>query len=353
MAENPIVEWFTDANTCFLVGAGSSVCAGKPLMKELSTKVVEKLAAPAQALFQKLEGSGGREATVEDLLNQLLLLKRLLSGRKHKGDGTWDLEKTHEAIRMTLHAIVQEVGGEWHSSPTHGLFLRRLASYGGRKVCDIFSLNYDVVFEATLEHLRFAYTDGFRGADNAYFDPSLYDEEREGFPFFRLFKLHGSVTWVREENEVVRRRPYQKDSPSERQVIYPSEQKYLQTQFGIYESLLSRFRSRLKESRQNNKLVVLGYSLSDEHITEALVDAVCAQGSNLTVYAFVGPEEDLAVQTQRLQALVDRCQNRFNVLIGQHAFLGPALEKAEWDELKLRDLWKFENLVTMLAGGVV
>lgn len=254
MTENPVLEWLTDANTCFLIGAGCSVCAGKPLIGDLSTRVVAKLTGPAATLFEKLEGAHGRNATVEDLLNQLLQIKRLLSSRKDKQDGEWNLDTCEEAIKKTLQVIVEEVGGDWHPSLTHTHFLERLVSQSSRKVCDIFSLNYDIVLEATLEALKFPYTDGFRGAENAHFDPTLYDGEPSQGLFFRLFKLHGSVNWVRDTDDTIRRRPYRKDEFGERQVIYPSEQKYYQTQYGAYEVLLTKLRGRLRDSRPNNKL---------------------------------------------------------------------------------------------------
>ena len=351
MAENPIVEWLTDANTAFLLGAGCSVCAGKPLIADLTTRVVSKLSTPATTLFDTLEGAYGRKATVEDLLNQLLQIKRLLSSRKNKRDGEWTLDITEEAIRNTLQIIVDEIGGEWTPSAYHERFLSRLATHTGRKACDIFSLNYDVVLEATLEALKLPYTEGFRGAENAHFDPNLYDVESQEAPFFRLFKLHGSVNWLRDTDDVVRRRPYRKSDPGDRQVIFPSEQKYLQTQYGVYEELLSRMRRRLREERPNNKLVVVGYSISDDHIAEAIVDAVRAPSSNLTVYALVGPETDLASQTKRFQTIVQRCDNRFNVMIGRHLFLGPGIETSDWEAIKGKDLWKFENLVDALVGG--
>lgn len=352
MADNPIIDWLTDVNTCFLIGAGCSVCAGKPLIGDLSTRVVKKLTAPTTTLFSKLDGSHGRKATVEDLLNQLLQIKRLLSSRKDKEDGEWNLEKCEEAIRKTLQTIVEEIGGDWRTSPIHERFLKRLASHSSRKHCDIFSLNYDVVFEASLEALKIPYIDGFRGAENAYYDPSIFDEESKKVPLFRLFKLHGSVNWIREVDDTVRRRPYWKDDLGERQVIYPSEQKYFQSQYGVYEQLLNRFRDRLREDRPNNKLIVLGYSMLDDHITEAIVDAVLSPGSNLTVYAFVGPAADSKSQIDQFNGLVKRCNNRLNVMIGNHEFLGPALERTEWDSIKDKGMWKFENIVNLLAGGI-
>jgi len=350
MVEHPIIDWLTDVSTCFLLGAGCSKCAGKPLITELSTKVLMGVGKQVESLYGKLVGFGGREPTVEDLLTQLLQIRRLLVARKIQEDGEWNVGCVEDAITTTTKAIVKQIGAEWKSSPIHERFLQRLAGHSARKTCDIFSLNYDVVMESSLEQLCFAYTDGFRGGENAYFDPSMYDVDSRPGTLFRYYKLHGSVNWFRDANGVVRRRPAQNESGTEPHIIYPSEQKYFQSQYGVYETLLSRFRDRLRERTPNNKLVILGYSLSDEHIVEAIIDSVCSPQSNLTVYALLGAEPDPNIQTARLQALVDRCHNRFNVMVGRHAFLGSALESGEWDAIKAMDLWKYENLVGLLTG---
>jgi hypothetical protein len=273
-----------------------------------------------------------------------------LSARKVQEDGDWNVSSVEDAITAITKGIVKQVGCEWESSSTHERFLQRLAGHSGRKTCDIFTLNYDVVIESSLEQLCFAYSDGFRGAENAYFDPGMYEGDSRPGTLFHYYKLHGSVNWFRDTNGIVRRRPGQNESATEPHIIYPSEQKYYQAQYGVYETLLLKFRDRLRQVTPNNKLVILGYSLSDEHIVEAIVDSVCSPQSNLTVYALLGAESDPDVQTARLQALVDRCQNRFNVMVGRHTFLGSALESREWDAIKALDLWKFENLVGLLTG---
>lgn len=352
MAENPIIEWLTDSNTFFLLGAGCSKCAGKPLIRDLSAKVLEKAGKLAAELYGNLVGTGGRGPTVEDLLTQLLQIKSLLSSRKVQKEGDWSIESVDQAINSVTKGIVEEIGGVWTSSSTHERLFQRLAGHTGRTTCDIFTLNYDVIIESTLEELQLPYTDGFRGAENAYFDPIVYDEESRRAPFFRLYKLHGSVNWYRDDRGAVRRRPSQGEIGGGPHLIYPSEQKYRQTQYGVYESLLSRFRDRLRQQRPNNKLVILGYSLSDDHIAEAIVDSVCVPGGNLTVYAFLGADENPALQTARLQSFADRCHNRFNVMIGRHHFIGSALEPNEWNAIKENDLWKFENLVRMMTGEV-
>ena len=351
MAENQVLDWITDANTCFLMGAGCSVTAGKPLIDDLTERIVKQLKPPATVLFKNLEGINGRPPTIEDLLNQCLQIKNLITSRKVKKDADWTLEKCVEVINSILCQIVDEVGGDWACSGIHERFLRRIASHTQRKTCDIFSLNYDVVLEATLESLRFPYTDGFSGAENAHFEASLFMGEQRRTPFFRLYKLHGSVNWFRDPDQCVRRRPYKKGEPGDRLVIYPCEQKYYQTQYGVYEVLLTRFRERLRESRPNNKLVILGCSLADEHITEAILDSLSAPGNNLTVYALVGPGNDVQAQIARFQDLVDRSDNRLNVMVGHEAFLGRALEDKEWSALKNADYWVFDNLVNALTGG--
>ncbi len=166
-----------------------------------------------------------------------------------------------------------------------------------------------------------------------------------------MFKLHGSINWIRDEDETVRRRPAVAVENRRRAVVYPAEQKYVQTQYGVYETLLSLFRDRLREGRPNNKLVVIGYSFSDEHINVAIEDSILADGSNLTVYGFVGPEESKEEQGKRLKEMAARCDDRFNVFIGQHAYISSSIEPYEWETIKELDLWKFENLVNLMVGG--
>jgi len=254
--------------------------------------------------------------------------------------------------------IVSEVADDWKASEHHKRFLKRLHDARERRLrdipCDIFSLNYDTVLEATLDSLRLAYVDGFRGTNRAWFDSQTFDEAESGIAY-RIHKLHGSINWTRDGDGHVRRgRNANEDAADEPVVVYPSEQKYLQTQYGVYETLFGRFRDRLRRPGVNNHLVVLGYSFNDEHINEAICDAVNSPQRNLTVIAFVGREEDGAKQDQRLQKLCDRCDSRFNVFIGgkdNGRFIGDALDEESSRGVLEADPWKFENLVSCIAGG--
>mgnify|MGYP000184109472 CR=1 FL=1 len=352
MSVQSVIEWITDQNTCFLMGAGCSLCADKPNIDGLTAKVKVKLSQPLQELLDDLKGAEGRPANVEDLINYLMRMRLLAGSRKTpfpKED--WKVESIDDELLSIQRAVVEGVGPDWKPSPYHQRFLTRLVSSHPRKPVDIFSLNYDTVIEASLEFAKIRYTDGFVGSENAYFDDAVFGQIPGSQAFFRVYKLHGSINWVRDGDETVRRRPGSSLGGTPRAVVYPAEQKYLQTQYGVYEVLMRRFRDRVRDSDQNNKLVVLGYSFRDEHVNAAIEDGIRSLGSNLTVYAFVGPEEDVDNQKNRFDDMASRCDHRLNVFIGDKHHVGPALDDKGWSEIAGKDLWKFENLVGLLTGA--
>lgn len=207
--------------------------------------------------------------------------------------------------------------------------------------------------EASLDELRVPYVDGFRGSNRARFDSKTFDKSGTAVAY-RIYKLHGSINWTRDDGGHVRRgRNANKDATDETVVVYPSEQKYLQTQYGIYETLIGRFRNRLRNSGVKNCLVVLGYSFNDKHINEAICDAVNSRNSNLTVIAFVGPEIDRAKQNERLGAFSERCDHRFSAFVGSGEtghFVGHALDHEAATAVLDAELWRFEALVDFIAG---
>jgi hypothetical protein len=248
--------------------------------------------------------------------------------------------------------IVAQIADKWVESPVHALFLKRIGADWSKSGRDVFTINYDTVIEATLDHLRLHYVDGFRGTRRAWFDPTVFDETPTSGPFFRLHKLHGSINWLRESTGHVRRAVVSSAADvTDPVVVFPSEQKYLETQFGVYETLMTRFRHRLRAASVNNCLVTLGYSFNDEHINEAIVDSVCSTGSNLTVIAFIGLDANLDAQKARLAALATRCDQRFNAYVGNAFYLGGALDDSEAKSLLIEELWQFEKLVTYIAGA--
>ena len=343
-----ITEWLTDPATCFLFGAGCSACAGKPLIGKLTKEVLKNAEEKLVQQFQALKPTSDRPTTIEDLLNYLVRYKDILSTIVNRKDHCISVDEIDDWLMMIKEKIVGQVVGDWKPSSYHLRFLRRLSNQ--LRPRDIFSLNYDTVLEASLDELRLPYVDGFRGANRAWFDAETFDEK--GTTAYRIFKLHGSVNWTRDTDGHVRRvhiaNEYPKKEPI---VIYPSEQKYLQTQYGVYETLLARFRDRLRTARANNCLVILGYSFNDEHINEAIRDSV--QNSNLTVIAFIGPDNDLDKQRERFNDFSILCDSRFNAFIGNGEnghFIGHAVDQDIANTILSAELWKFEKMVDFIAG---
>jgi hypothetical protein len=346
-----VLQWVTGSDTCFLIGAGCSRCAGKPLIGELTTNVLNNVEKSIKKEFDGLKRTETRKPTIEDLINYLVryqyILQTVQSDEKHTLKPKW-IEDSLLAIKK---GIVANIADCWQNSSVHERFLQRIANKSSKSGRDIFTINYDTLIEATLDKLRYQYVDGFRGSRLGWFDPTVFEEKSICVPNFRIYKLHGSINWLREENGHVRRSVVSSvDDIKETVVVYPSEQKYLQTQFGVYETLFGRFRNRLRAPSANNCLVTLGYSFNDEHINEAIIDAITTTGSNLTVIAFVGQAEEIEAQKMQLINMENRCDNRLNAFVGDSFHIGNALDETAAKILLKAELWKFENLVDYIAG---
>lgn len=348
MNEN-IVDWFTRSETLYLIGAGCSKCCDKPLIGELTKIVISEQNADVQSLFDDLSSENQTPLNIEDFLNFLLGMLSLSKKTTRQLVTNFSNDAIDDAIMSICRSIVQAIADDWQSSDYHARFLRRVAQDG--KARDIFTLNYDTLIESTLEDLMFPYVDGFHGANRAFFDHTLFEQTRTPNPKFNLFKLHGSINWVRDANEVPRRIPLNSlDDSLDRLLIYPSEQKYIETRYGIYENLMKIFRHKLRSSKSNTLLVTLGYSFNDLHINEAIIDAISTDNNNLTLIGFVGADTDLAGQQARLEKIALRRPSQINFYVGNKFFIGDALDRGESEDLLSRDLWRFECAVDFIAG---
>ena len=324
------------------------------MIKELTEQVVGDIPELSQHL-KKIKPTDGRSATVEDLMNYFISCKSILDTTYADEIQGISAGQTDNFLKEIKDKIVEVFSDSWESSHVHEQFLQRLCDQERTRPRprDIFSLNYDTVLEASLDALRLPYVDGFRGTNRAWFDAKTFSSSDA---VCRIFKLHGSINWVRDTDGNVRRRHdrIKNMHNDESIVVYPSEQKYIQTQYGVYETLIGQFRERLRNPDiKNNCLIVLGYSFNDQHINEAICDAVTSTDT-LTVVAFVGPEDDLEKQGKRFDEIEKRCKSRFNAFIGTgeagHLVGHATDDEDETAEILKFELWKFKNLVNCIAG---
>jgi len=144
---------------------------------------------------------------------------------------------------------------------------------------EIFTTNYDLLFEQALERSKTPYFDGFTGANAPFFDPSTVANNDLPSRWVRLWKLHGSLGWkTNEQGEVIR--------SGERQathLVFPEHFKYDQTQKAPYSAFFDRLRDFLMTP--DTLLIASGFSFSDAHIS-ARIDECLSANPAVSVFAF-------------------------------------------------------------------
>lgn len=144
---------------------------------------------------------------------------------------------------------------------------------------EIFTTNYDLLFEEAFERARAPYFDGFTGGREPFFDPVSVASNDLPARWTRLWKLHGSLGWrVNDEDGVIR--TGQSDATH---LVFPEHLKYDQTQKAPYSALLDRLRAFLRTP--DTLLISIGFSFADAHIA-ARVDEGLAGNPSASVFAF-------------------------------------------------------------------
>ena len=82
-----------------------------------------------------------------------------------------------------------------------------------------------------------------------------------------LLKLHGSLSWEKEDGTV-----YKRENTTNPLIIYPSSSKYEQTYSEPYFDLFAKFQELLK--RKNTLLITSGFSFGDNHISRMIIKSI-------------------------------------------------------------------------------
>jgi hypothetical protein len=93
-----------------------------------------------------------------------------------------------------------------------------------------------------------------------------------GQRWVRLWKLHGSVTWAL-AGEGDKRRIVRGPEIETGELILPSLRKYEESRKQPYLAMLDRLRALLTR-REEIVLITVGYSFSDQHINEVILEAL-------------------------------------------------------------------------------
>ncbi|WP_222599249.1 SIR2 family protein [Aquibacillus kalidii] len=191
----------------------------------------------------------------------------------------------------------------YHNSLIKSLLQRPL----NLRRANIFTTNYDLAFENTFEELGVHYMNGFSGFHNRTFKPEVYDYDlyypgnttegrvRRVERMIRYFKLHGSLTWIRESNSAQNQYGLvEKDINWVRAnldaagdiIIYPTAHKKGYTLDFPYSELFRQFASAITQPQ--SVLFCIGYSFFDEHVNDIIYQALSIPSFTLIIVDFNG-----------------------------------------------------------------
>lgn len=267
-----------------LVGAGASAGMAKPdgtyplipAVDKLTETVLVTLAPTYQAQIEALK-SELPQHDIETILSRIRSLSKVIGAAKVHGLDGKGFSAFGEAICTEIGKIVDV------RLPMPGSAYANIVSWitGTSRdyPIEIFTTNYDLLFEEAFESVRAPYFDGFTGGREPFFDPVSVSRSDLPARWTRLWKLHGSLGWrASDKGEVIRT-----GQSSASHLVFPEHLKYDQTQKAPYAALLDRLRAFLMTP--DTLLISIGFSFADAHIA-ARVDEALSANPSATVFAF-------------------------------------------------------------------
>ncbi|WP_303828971.1 SIR2 family NAD-dependent protein deacylase [Asticcacaulis taihuensis] len=254
-----------------------------PGVDDLTSKVLDALtgtnALAAHELIKELDSkapSGSAKCNVETLLSRIRLLQNAIGTFEIHGLNSIGYEALGKAICDEIGRIVSP------DLPSERTAYQEIVSWiGGTQrshAVEIFTTNYDLLFEEAFERAKAPYFDGFTGGKSPFFDPVTVAGDDLPPRWSRLWKLHGSLGWAAENGVVVRT-----GKKSSTELVYPDHLKYDLTQKQPYSSLFERLKQFLLTP--DTLLLATGFSFRDAHIS-AVIDECLAINANTAVFAF-------------------------------------------------------------------
>ena len=175
-------------------------------------------------------------------------------------------------------------------TPYHKL-VKWIDSIERKTPVEIFTTNYDLLLEQSLDSLEVPYFDGFVGSRRPFFDLKAIEDNMIPQHWSRLWKVHGSINWYSEKNNnrlKVYRSSEIKNEAS--RLIYPSHLKYDESRKMPYLALIDQLNRFIRE--KSSFLILCGYSFNDEHINGTIVNALKSNPTAMVLALMHGNFED-------------------------------------------------------------
>ena len=205
---------------------------------------------------------------VEHILTQLRTICALKGSAQIDGMTTAVLEKLDiEICKLIAKAVGKDL-------PDHINSYHRFAAWISQvervNPVELFTPNYDLLLEEALEQYKVPFFDGFVGTREPFFDLVAIEQDEVPSRWTRLWKLHGSINWIKRVDESVFRCHPAREG--QQLLIFPSHLKYDQSRRMPYLAMIDRLRAFFRDSKP--VLVVCGYSFADDHLNEVIIDGL-------------------------------------------------------------------------------
>lgn len=296
------------SNIVFLAGAGASVVGGN----QNYGKTVSMI---ANNIFEELRNSTGNIYTLQELAEQCKykdgniltrnesesktspkladdfnledFLSRLFHYRPYVSDD--NKVKFNETVDKILQLIKDNTNYSYDSKVLkHGALLNFLSNLSGKdgNKFSVVTTNYDVLIEEAGAENNFVIFDGFNFTPLPKFDSNMFEwnlvkevqnvntrEVEYKEKTFNLVKIHGSLTWEKQDNgDIVRKNKDSITKTDKMVMVFPSSDKFAQSYQEPYFELFTKFQELIK--RPNTLLISSGFSFSDDHISKMVTQAL-------------------------------------------------------------------------------
>ena len=151
-----------------------------------------------------------------------------------------------------------------------------------QKRLKLFTTNYDLAFETAASNTGMIVIDGFEYGRPYRFNPAWFhydivhkvqtsDKANSYLPnVFHLYKIHGSVDWIKTEQGVQKR--ISDSQEGEPVIIYPSSTKYQSSYESPYLDMMASFLEAVQKPK--TAILCLGFGFNDKHINNAIILAL-------------------------------------------------------------------------------
>ena len=340
----------------FLFGAGTSLAIKRggsqeskvPAVKEMTERIINSITKPefmnALEIIKKEFDDGKINFNIEYILSNITQKEQVVGREKLCGLSKSDFQELRQLIENEIIGIVS-VHKKYHlfmDNLIHCDFTQWIIQASRKYPIEIFTTNYDYLFELGLEYHNVPYFDGFVGSFEPFFNQTSVEDLAFAAEYTKLWKIHGSLGWYFNEDnkKVIRKHPDDSNI-----MVYPSLLKYDNSKKQPYVSFIDRLGKFVQ--KDDTVLFVCGYSFGDQHINAVIVNALKkASTSHVMGFYFDDLVEDSdIVRMAKNQPKMSIYSRNYAVIGGKYGRWKLRNEPDKEDSI-LIDLYFDENFAT-------